>query len=175
MKKFTLPTWAGCLLLVLITAIGTWRVWTPITEDSGTAFTLTLESVSANDRTIFLDFGKADQFHIARAPAAEGLLADDAIGREYHITADYHAKRRGSDYYEVYALAGADGTVYLTIEQAEAARRSALPLRLGLFVALDAAACGLLIWKAQQRKKMQQAADLAAQEAQRHEAEDMVS
>ena len=122
-KKFPLPTWLGCLLLVALTFLGSLRYWLPITEDSGESYTLRLERAFVSNNTLWLDFGKSDHFRFPYAEADSPLLKASAVGKEYHITAEYHATRRNrSDYYEIYALTGADGTEYLTISQAEAQR-----------------------------------------------------
>ncbi len=159
MKKHPLPTWLGCLLMVALSIVGTWHFWSPITEASGTHYDLRLERAYFSGSTLWLDFGKDDDFRLPYADMDSELLRDSAVGQEYHIIADYHARRRGSDYYDVYALSGADGTAYLTISQSEAQRRGMLPLRITLFVLLDALICGLLIWADRRHKAAQQALD----------------
>lgn len=166
MKKHPLPAWAGCLLLIGLTLWGTLQFWRPITADSGTRYTLRLERVYEACGTVWLDFGKSDDFRMPPDMEWEHLLTDAPLGQEYVVTADYHAKRRGSDYYDVYALTGADDTEYLTIEQSEARRQELLPRRLAIFVGLDAAVCGALIWVEHGRKKQ---ARIAAEVEARYE------
>ena len=152
-KRIDLPAWALCLLLVGITLIGTFRLWLPITEDSGERYTLRLQRAYTVNNALWLDFGKSDDFRFPYADADSELLKSSAIGKEYHIIADYHARRRGSDYYDVYALTGADGTEYLTIAQSEAQRLGMLPLRITLLVVLDAAICGVVLWADKRKRK----------------------
>ena len=169
MKKHPLPAWAGCLLLIGLTVWGTLQFWRPITAESGTRYTLRLERVYEARGAIWLDFGKSDDFRMPPDMDWDDLPETVFPGREYIVIADYHAKRRGSDYYDVYALTGADGTEYLTIEQSEARRQELLPRRLALIIGLDAAACCLLIWAERRRKK---AAQPAAVEEAPHETPD---
>lgn len=168
MKKHPLPTWLGCLLLIALSIAGSWRFWVPITEASGERYHLQLQRTYFSGNTLWLDFGMSDDFRLPSADTDSRLLLSSAIGREYHIVADYHARRHGSDYYDVYALHGADGTAYLTIGETDAMRRGMLPLRITLVVLLDAAVCGLILWKDWQRRK---AAEATAQEATSHETE----
>lgn len=158
-KKKSLPAWAGCLLLVALTVIGTLRFWQPITEESGAEYTLRLERVYRSGSILCLDFGKDDDFRLPKGFECAALHDADALGREYRIIADYHAQRRGSDYYDVYALIGMDGTEYLTIEQSEANRVAMLPTRVALLVTLNAAVCALLIWADIRKKKALEATE----------------
>ena len=169
MKKHPLPAWAGCLLLIGLTVWGTLQFWRPITAESGTRYTLRLERVYEARGAIWLDFGKSDDFRMPPDMDWDDLPETVFPGREYIVIADYHAKRRGSDYYDVYALTSADDTEYLTIEQSEARRQELLPRRLALIIGLDAAACCLLIWAERRRKK---AAQPAAVEEAPHEPPD---
>ena len=122
MKKIRLPIWLVCLIFVAATLLMNLRYWIPVTEDSGEHYTLTLENASANKSTIFLSFDhKANNFRLPYSKAFEPLLEADAFGKEYNVIADYKpGGRRGRSYYDVYALSGADGAVYLTVEQSEA-------------------------------------------------------
>lgn len=158
MKKHPLPAWLGCLLLIALTIVGTLRLWLPITAESGEEYILQLERAWMNGRTMCLDFAGADDlFHLPRDAALEALLEPEAVGRSYRIIADYHARRHGSDYYDVYALYSTDGKAYLTIDETEALRHSMLPLRITLVVLLDAAVCGLVLWRDGQRRKAAEA------------------
>ena len=169
-KKFPLPTWLGCLLLVALTLLGSLRYWLPITEDSGESYTLRLERAFVSNNTLWLDFGKSDHFRFPYAEADSPLLKASAVGKEYHITAEYHATRRNrSDYYEIYALTGADGTEYLTISQAEAQRLGMLPLRITLLVTLNAVVCIVVIWADKRRRKTLTAADNAPDDPEEEE------
>ena len=159
MKKHPLPTWLGCLLLIALSIAGTWRFWAPITEASGTRYTLRLQRAYFANGTLWLDFGRGDDFRFPYADTDSALLHDSAIGREYNIIANYHARRHGSDYYDVHALAGTDGTSYLTIAETKAQRRGMLPLRITLTVLLDAAICALLICAERRRRAALQAID----------------
>lgn len=150
-KRIKFPLWLVCVIFVAFTLLLNLRFWTPITEESGEHMTLTLESASVAGNTLYLDFGRTDSFHMVYSPAFDALLTDEALGKEYELLADYRPQRRNRDYYDVYALSCTDGTVYLTLEQSEAIRQAMLPKRLGLMLVLDAAACGLIIWK--QRKR----------------------
>lgn len=149
MKKIKLPIWLVCLIFVAGTLLLNLRYWVPVTEDSGEHYTLTLENARANRSTIYLSFdSKANNFRMPYSKTFEPLMRQSAWGKEYEIIADYRGAgkhRRG--YYDVYALSGADGTVYLTIEQSEAIRQSMLPKRLGLTLALDALACALIAFR----------------------------
>ena len=149
MKKIRLPIWLVCLIFVAATLLLNLRYWIPVTEESGEHYTLTLENASANKSTIFLSFDhKANNFRLPYSKAFEPLLEADALGKEYNVSADYKpGGRRGRSYYDVYALSGADGTVYLTVEQSEAIRQSMLPKRLGLTLVLDALACMLITFR----------------------------
>ena len=169
-NKIKLPAWAGCLLLIGLTIWGTLRFWQPITDESGTVYTLRLERVYVANRVTCLDFGQSNSFRLPEGLTFEVLLEPAALGQTYTVTADYRASRNSSrrSYYEVYALTGADGTEYLTIEQSEARRLEQLPLRLTLIVGLDILACGLLIWAEKRRAK-------AAAEEQQHEAANQAS
>lgn len=167
--KHPLPAWAGCLLLIGLTVFGTLRFWRPVTAESGTQYTLRLERMYVARGTTCLDFGMSDDFHMPPDMDWDTLPETAPVGREYIVIADYHAKRRGSDYYDIYALTGLDGTQYLTIEQSEARRQELLPRRLALIIGLDAAACCLLIWTERRRKK---AAQPAAVEEAPHETPD---
>lgn len=172
MKKHPLPAWAGCLLLIGLTVWGTLQFWRPITAESGTRYTLRLERVYEARGAIWLDFGKSDDFRMPPDMDWDGLPETVFPGREYIVIADYHAKRRGSDYYDVYALTGADGTEYLTIEQSEARRQELLPRRLALIVGLDAAVCGLLLWVEHSKKKQARiAAEVEARYEEAHNAD----
>lgn len=159
MKKHPLPAWLGCLLLIALSVAGTWRFWPPITEASGTRYTLRLQRAYFANNTLWLDFGRGDDFRFPYADTDSELLLSSAVGRDYHIVADYQARRRGSNYYEIYALYGMDGKAYLTIEQSEAQRLGMLPLRVTLIVLLDTAVCVLLIWTEKRRRAAQQAVD----------------
>ena len=156
MKK-QLPARAGCLLLLALTIFAAYKVWLPITEDTGERSQQILEGATASDTRISLDFNQMRRYRIPRTAATEPLLDEAAIGQTYEVTARYHSGRSThSKYYEVLALTCADGTVYYTWEDAEAARQASMPLRLGLLVILDVAGCALLIWrerKINQRKK----------------------
>lgn len=145
MKKKQLPAWALCLLLIALTLAGTWRFWRPITADTGARSNRILMKVSANDKTIFLDFGSSDSYRLPRTERSEALLETGAVGREYIITSVYHHKRGSGDYHEIYSLSGVDGTIYRSIAESEADRQALLPLRIALFVTLDAVICVLLI------------------------------
>ena len=151
--KIKLPAWAGCLLLIGLTLWGTLRFWQPITAESGTVYTLRLERVYVANGVTCLDFGQRDDFRLPKGLAYDALLEPAALGQTYTVVADYHASRRSSDYYDVYALTGADDTEYLTIEQSEARRVEQLPLRLALIIGLDALACGVLIWAEKRRAR----------------------
>ena len=159
--KKALPAWAGCLLLIALTIVGTLRFWRPITEESGTEYTLRLERVYGSG-VLCLDFGKSNSFRMPKGFDDAALHEPEALGKEYTVIADYHARRpgRGSDYYDVYALTGADGTEYLTIEQSEMRRQELLPTRLALIIGLDGMACALLIWAERRKKKALEAAKL---------------
>lgn len=160
MKKRLLPNWMYCLILVAATLLFNLRFWLPITEESGEHFTLTLESAEATNSYIILDFGKVDSFHIVNAASFDGLLEEDALGKEYEIIAQYRwAKRNSRRYYDVYALSCTDGTTYLTLEQSEAIRQAMLPQRLLLTLALDAVCCVTFIIS---RKKRDAAAARSA-------------
>lgn len=153
MKK-QLPAWAGCLLLVVLTVFASRFMWMPITENTGERSTQVLEKVFVSDKYITLDFGHVHDYRISRSDATEALLNETAIGQSYEVTARYHSGRRAqSKYYEVLALTDEDGTVYRTLEEAEASRQADLPLRLGLLVVLDIACCALLIWRERQVRK----------------------
>ena len=167
--KHPIPAWAGCLLLIGLTIFGTLRFWRPITSESGTQYTLRLERMYVARGTTCLDFGMSDDFHMPPDMDWDTLPETAPVGREYIVIADYHAKRRGSNYYDIYALTGLDSTQYLTIEQSEARRQELLPRRLALIIGLDAAACCLLIWAERRRKK---AAQPAAVEEAPHETPD---
>lgn len=149
MKKIKLPIWLVCLLFVAATLLLNLHYWVPVTEDSGKPFTLTLEEASANTNTVFLDFeGQSRRFRMPYSKAFEPLLKQSAWGKEYEVIADYRGAgkhRRG--YYDVYALASSNGTVYLTIEQSEAIRQAMLPKRLALTLGLDALACVLITFR----------------------------
>lgn len=149
MKKFKFPIWLVCLIFVAATLLINLRYWKPVTEDSGRHFTLTLEDANASGSTLYLEFeGISDDFRMHWSEAYTPLLERSAIGREYDVIADHKpGGRRGNSYYDVYALSGADGTVYLTIEQSEAIRQGLLPKRLGLTLALDALACALIVFR----------------------------
>ena len=149
MKKIKLPIWLVCLLFVAATLLLTLHYWVPVTEESGKTFTLTLEKASANTNTVFLNFeGQSRRFRMPYSKAFEPLMRQSAWGKEYEVIADYRgASKHRRGYYDVYALSGADGTVYLTIEQSEAIRQSMLPKRLGLTLVLDALACMLIAFR----------------------------
>ena len=164
--KHPIPAWAGCLLLIGLTVFGTLRFWRPITAESGTQYTLRLERMYVARGTTCLDFGMSDDFHMPPDMDWDTLPETAPVGREYIVIADYHAKRGGSDYYDIYALTGADGTEHLTIEQSEARRQELLPRRLALSVGLDAALCGLLLWVEHSKKKQ---ARIAAEVEARYE------
>ena len=142
-KKF--PIWLVCVLFVAGTLLLNLRYWTPIKEESCERLTLTLEDATKSGGAIVLDFGKTDDFKLPYSSAFDPLLEEDAWGQEYSIVAQYKPMRRNRDYYDVYALSAADGTVYLTIEQSEAIRQGMLPKRLALTLGLDALACGLIV------------------------------
>lgn len=150
MKK-TRPLWLSCLIIVAGTLLLNLRYWLPITENTGERYTLKLEKASAHDSYIALDFGRVDNFRIVRAPGFDALLEDKALGRTYEIIADYRSGgRKGRSWYDVYALYGMDGTVFLTLEESEALRQSALPRRLALTLGMDAVLCAVLAvihWK----------------------------
>jgi len=152
MKKHPLPFWLGGLLLIVLSLGLNLRSWLPVTEQSGTHYTLTLKAASGEQSYISLDFGKSHKFRIGRSPAFDELLEESALGKEYEIIADYRSNRRSTDYYEVYALSCTDGTVYLTLEQSESIRQGMLPRRLGLTLALDAIFCAVLFFQQKRRK-----------------------
>jgi len=152
-KRIDMPAWALCLFLVALTLLASMRFLLPVTADSGERYTLRLERAFISNNTLWLDFGKADHFRFPYADADSELLKTSALGKEYDVIADYHTWRRGSDYYEIYALTGADGTEYLTLEQFEAQRQGMLPLRITLLVVLDAAVCGVIIWADRRKRK----------------------
>ena len=117
---------------------------------------MVLERAVASEKVISLDFGTTNPHRIHRSASTEALLDESALGQEYRVTDRYHGSRRGSSrYYEVLALSGTDGTVYLTLEESEARRQAAMPARLALLVALDAAVCALLIWRDRQHRRSQ--------------------
>lgn len=154
MRKHQLPAWGACLLLIALTLGASRFLWLPITEESGEHTVEVLKNASANSKYITLDFGYVTDYRIPRSEAAELLLAESAFGQSYEVTARYHSSGKNRNrYYEVLALTGTDGTVYRTLEEAEAARQAALPLRLGLLVVLDIAGCALLIWREQQIRR----------------------
>ena len=147
MKK-QLPAWAGCLLLIVLTVFATRFMWLPITENTGERSMQVLEKAFISNKYVTLDFGHVHDYRIARSDATEALLDEAAIGQTYEVTARYHSGRSAkSKYYEVLALSGADGTIYRTLEEAEASRQADLPLRLGLLIGLDTLCCALLIWR----------------------------
>lgn len=153
MKK-QLPAWAGCLLLLVLTVFASRFIWLPITEDTGDRSIQVLENAFANSKYIELDFGYVNDYRIPRSEATEPLLNEAAIGQTYEVTARYHSSGKGRNrYYEVLALSGSDGTVYRTLEEAEASRQANLPLRLGLLITLDIAGCALLIWRERQVRR----------------------
>lgn len=168
-RQLTSP-WTACLLLVFLSAILAWPMFTPITEATGIHFTKVLESASANRSFIFLDFDYTERFHIVHAQTLEVLLEEKALGKEYEIIARYHHQRGSRGYYEVLALSDADGTIYLTLEQSEAIRQAMLPKRLALLAALDAAGCMLILFIHKKKK----AAGPAGKEAATHEAESSI-
>ena len=149
MKK-QLPAWAGCLLLIVLTVFATRFMWLPITENTGERSMQVLEKAFISNKYVTLDFGHVHDYRIARSDATEALLDEAAISQSYEVTARYHSGRSAkSKYYEVLALTGADGTVYRSLEEAEASRKAGLPLRLGLLIGLDTLCCALLIWREQ--------------------------
>lgn len=149
MKKRKPSPWLLLLIFVAATLLMNFRYWLPITADSGEHYTLTLEQASASKSVIYLRFdGKSKSFHLPYSEAFTPLLEPEALGKEYHVIAVYHATGKHSrSYYDVYALSGADGTEYLTIEQSEAIRQAMLPKRLGLTLALSALVCPLIIFR----------------------------
>lgn len=148
-----LPIWLICVIFVAATLLLNLRYWKPITEDSGERFTLTLEEASHVGNTIVLDFGTTDDFKLPYAEAFDALLEDEALGREYDILANYQPMRRNRDYYDVYALSDADGTVYLTVAQSEAIRQAMLPKRLALTLGLDLIACTVITLRLRANRK----------------------
>ena len=93
-------------------------------------------------------------YRIPRSDTAEPVLDESALGQTYEVIARYHNSRNHRHrYYEVLALSSADGTVYRSLADAEAARQASVPLRLGLVVTLYIAACSLLIRRKSRTKK----------------------
>lgn len=153
MKK-QLPAWAGCLLLLVLTVFASRFIWLPITEDTSERSVQVLEAASSSGKYIFLDFGYVNDYRIPRNKSTEPLLDEASIVQSYEVTARYHSGRRSQNkYYEVLALNSAGGTVYRTLEEAEANRQADLPLRLGLLIVLDIAGCALLIWRERQVRR----------------------
>lgn len=167
--KHPIPAWAGCLLLIALTIVGTLRFWRPVTAQSGEEYHLRLERAWMHGKSMYLDFGISDNFRMPQAGDLDALLEPDAVGKEYRVIADYHARRRGSDYYDVYALNSADGTQYLTIEQSEARRQELLPLRLTLFAVLDVICCVIVICAEHRRRKAAQTAPSAPDDPEEEE------
>lgn len=149
MKKHKFPIWLVCLIFVAATLLINLRYWKPITEDSGRHFTLTLEDANHSGNTLYLEFeGISDDFRMPWSDAYTSLMLPSALEKEYEVIADHKpGGRRSRSYYDVYALSGADGTIYLTVEQSEAIRQGLLPKRLGLTLALDALACTLIVFR----------------------------
>lgn len=170
-KRFELPVWAGCLMLIVLTLVGTLQYWLPITAETGSQSTRALLKASASSTQISLDFGDAYRYRIPRSAATEGLLEDEAIGKQYLITAIRHNRRGSRDYNEVVALHCLDGKVYLTIQESETARLAKLPGRIALFTALDAGGCALLIWADRRKKKNLQAIEAMPDESEEEEEE----
>lgn len=138
------PLWLCCLLLIVLTLLMSKDMLLPITAQSGTEHTLTLEQAWTSGNYIYLDFNYGDAFRMVRSFASDALLEDSAWDKPYTVVARYNPSRRGPDYYDVLALTGPDGTAWLTIEQSEAIRQAMLPTRLGLLALLVSGGCMLI-------------------------------
>ena len=103
--------------------------------------TRALESATADERCIYLDFGDLRSFHLIRLDSFDVLLDESAWGQEYDLVAAYRPRRRNRSYHDVLAMTGPDGTVYLTLAMSEALRQAQLPRQLAITLGLDVLFC----------------------------------
>lgn len=89
--------------------------------------TRTLESATADERCIYLDFGDLRSFHLIRLDGFDVLPDESAWGQEYDLVAAYLPQRRNRSYHDVLAMTGPDGTVYLTLAMSKALRQASCP------------------------------------------------
>lgn len=102
----------------------------PITADTGRIYEVTLRSAALRWNDIRLDFGYGDYFEIAHTELTAPLLDESMSGSDFTVQATHHSGRNTRDRYEVIALTGADGTVYLTWEESEIIRQENIPVQL---------------------------------------------
>mgnify|MGYP003493779843 CR=1 FL=1 len=160
-----LPTWLLCLLIVLFSLFLSRHALLPVTEDSGEAMTRTLESATADEYYIYLDFGDLRSFHLIRLDRYDVLLDESAWGQEYDLIAAYRPQRRNRSYHDILAMTGPDGTVYLTLAMSEALRQALLPRQLTITLGLDVLFCVTVVLLRRRCKASQSDAAVEATQA----------